>query len=259
MNAFGKEFTEIYKKNENYHYFNEVELNSGLVLEFQAPADLYNNCVKIAKEKAKYTMNYSQNLIVRTMKEKEIKQFKGVLAEMAIQLYLIKICGIPFDQVHRWDLVRDTFRNAFGEYDLKVTTEKGEIYIESRASDSYKTSLNRFVRRYDIIGKYSNSRKVKEKKADVYLRPVYQFVPCVKENEHDDKLFETYDLIQSKELILYLVSGAMREEMYGQKSYTKNMGQNNTIYRCLKIVDAGDMNRISESIRRKFIQSGGEL
>ncbi len=259
MNKLGREFTELYEKYKEYPFFTEVELDFGSVLEFNAPADIYNNCYKIAREKSKYTMSYAQNLIIRKPKEKVIKQFKGILAETAIQFYLIQKCRIPFDKVHRWDLERDTFRYAAGEYDLKITTKREEMFIESRSSDSYKTSLDEFISRYDIIGKYSNSVKMNEKKADLYLRPVYQFVPCIKEEERGAILYNTYKMIGSKQLRLYLVSGATKEEMYGKKSYMKSMSQNKTTYRCLRITDAGDMNRISEIICRKFIQLGGCL
>lgn len=274
MNEYGKEFIDICKEYNTYQYFDEEELDFGTVLEFHAPADMYNNCVKIAREKARYTMDYSQNLTIRSRVEKEIKQFKGILAETAIQLYLVQKCGIPFKQVHRWDLERDTFQSASNEYDLKITAANEEITdeeitnreitnrkitnrkitIESRASDSYKTTLESFVRYYDIIGKYSNSRKTSEKKADIYMRPVYQFTPCVSKREHDNKLYETYEMIQSKELRLYLVSGATKDEMFGEWSYMKNMFQGSTMYRCLKIKDAGDMKRISEIIFRRFVE-----
>ena len=287
MNRYGKEFIDICKKYSDFQYFYEKELDFGTVLEFRAPADMYNNCVKIAREKARYTMDYSQSLVLRRPEEKEIKQFKGILAETAIQLYLVQKCRIPFHQVHRWDLERDTFQSASNEYDLKITAANGEntngkianrevanrevtnrkianrkianreITIESRASDSYKTSLDSFVRQYDIIGKYSNSRKTNEKKADVYMRPVYQFTSCMNKTEHKSKLYETYKMIQSRELQLYLVSGATKEEMYGERSYTKNMDQGSTIYRCLKIMDAGDIKRISEIISRRFLQLDG--
>lgn len=259
MNKFGKEFIELYNENRTYPYFNEVKLDFGIVLEFHAPAGLYNNCYKIAREKAKYTMDYSQNLSKRSWEEKVIKQFKGILAEMSIQLYLIQKCKIPFHHIYRWDLVRDTFQYASKEYDLKISTEHKELFIESRSSDSYKTSLGRFIEYYDIIGKYSNRIKTSERKADLYIRPVYQFAPCIRQEEWKDKLFETYQMIQSNSLKLYLVSGATKEEMYGEKSYTKNMSQGETTYRCLKITDAGDMNRISEVICDQYTQLGGCL
>ncbi len=259
VNDFGKEFAEAYKENKNYPYFIEVKLDFGIVLAFNAPAAIYNNCFKIAREKAKYTMDYSQKLSVRTQEEKTIKQFKGILAETAVQLYLILQCNIPFDKVYRWDLERESFKNASGEYDIKIVTETKDLFIESRASDSYVTTLNGFVKYYDIIGAYSNLRKTNEKIADLYLRPVYQFVPCIKREEWSDKLYETYKMLQAKSLRLYLVSGATKEEMYGENSYTKNMNQGETLYRCLKIADAGDINRISEIICDKFTQLGGCL
>lgn len=196
MNVFGTKFIELYEKYGSYEYFKSEELEGfGEVLEFQAPADIYNNCFKIAREKAQYTMDYSQELKIRTPKEKVIKQFKGVLAETAIHLYLVKECGIPFDKVHRWDLERSSFRYSSNEYDLRFLTDSGELSIESRASDSYKTSLDEFVKKYDIIGKYSNSKKVGEKTADLYIRPVYQCESRFSEKEWKSKLYETFDMI----------------------------------------------------------------
>lgn len=259
MNNFGNEFIELYKKYRDYQYFVEVKLDFGMVLEFNAPADIYNNCYKIAREKAKYTMDYSQSLEKRTLEEKIIKLFKGILAEASIQLYLVQKCNIPFDKVHRWDLERNSFKYTSDEYDVKIVTEKGDIFIESRSSDSYKTTLNMFVNGYDIIGRYSNQRKTYEKMADLYLRPVYQFMPCIKEEEREDKLFQTYKMIQAKLLRLYLVSGATKEEMYGKKSYMKSMQQGETSYQCLKIIDAGDMERITKIICYKYTQLGGCL
>lgn len=258
MNVFGTKFIELYEKYGSYEYFKSEELEGfGEVLEFQAPADIYNNCFKIAREKAQYTMDYSQELKIRTPKEKVIKQFKGVLAETAIHLYLVKECGIPFDKVHRWDLERSSFRYSSNEYDLRFLTDSGELSIESRASDSYKTSLDEFVKKYDIIGKYSNSKKVGKKTADLYIRPVYQCESRFSEKEWKSKLYETFDMIQSRFLKLYLVSGATKEEMYGESGYKKNMSQGETIYQCLRITAAGDMNRISDIIRCRYAQSGG--
>lgn len=156
MNPYGTEFTKLYMQYKSYPFFRKAKLDSGVIFEFRAPAGIYNNCYKIAREKAKYTMNYNQNLRVRSGKEKEIKQFKGVLAETAVQLFLVQECGIPFEQVRRWDLERRNFRNAWREYDIKIVTGNKELFIESRASDSYRTSLPEFVKNYDIIGRYSN-------------------------------------------------------------------------------------------------------
>lgn len=64
-------------------------------------------------------MNANQNMDQRSFDEKLEKQTQGVLAEIAVHIFLEKI--LNFD-VLRFDLERETFQYNPMEYDLKIKT-----------------------------------------------------------------------------------------------------------------------------------------
>ena len=215
------------------------------IVEFMPVNSILNNCYKIAVEKAKYTMDEGQDLQIRNRRKKIINQFKGIMAETAIQLYLLERCNFKIDSVKRWDLERESFAYTNNEYDIKITQSGIDFFIESRSSSSYKTDLKHFMMYYDIIGKYANQRKTNERISDLYVRPVFQYVNCtLTQDEYEQEIFNTFDDISAKRLKLYLVAVAGKNEMYGPRGYKKNMGQGKTRYQCIKIKDAHDIRAI---------------
>ncbi|MEY8390861.1 hypothetical protein AALA98_05730 [Lachnospiraceae bacterium 45-W7] len=249
MNKYGEEFYQMYQKTEGHDYFQHhritVEGREFHVVEFIPVNSILNNCYKIAVEKAKYTRDEGQDAQIREAGRKEINQFKGIMAETAIHIFLNRECEFPLENISRWDLVRPDFMSPENEYDIKVNNKGREFYLESRSSSSYHTSLEKFMQQYDIIGKYTNEIKRQERKSDLYIRPVFQYVnPNMNKDEYKKAVERTYQDIREKQLKLFLVAAAGKEEMYGFKGYDKNMAQGSTQYRCIKIRNAHDMDYV---------------
>lgn len=246
MNQFGKEFKKLYEENQQHEFFIDHEIDLGdktfAVVEFVPVNSILNNCYKIARVKARYTMDESQSLEIREPEKKVINQFKGIMAETAIHIYLHRRCNFSIEDIHRWDLERTTFTDAHNEYDLKISRNGVDYFIESRSSSSYRSGLDQFMLRYDIIGKYSNRRKSSEKVSDMYVRPVFQYVNrTLTKDEYELAVYDTCSDISDKNLKLFLVAVAGKDEMYGEHGYTKNMRQGYTKYQCIKIKDAHDI------------------
>ena len=256
MNCFGLEFYQEYQKYAAFPFFQERTLSldggsrSFSVLQFSAPPELLNNCFKIAREKSKFTMDEGQDSICRTPEEKTRNQFKGVLGEMAAQLFLLLRCGLPPEAVKRWDLERETFASPLGEYDIRFETSRSAFLFEIRNSDSYRTTLSKFVSTMDVIGRYESQKKKGEPEADFYIRPVCQFMQELsRASWRALSPEETYARIKTDQLRTYLVAGATRGQMYGARGYIQSMGQQGTQYHCLKITDADDMEKFTGTVR----------
>lgn len=246
MNNFGDEFYQLYEENREHDFFMDYVIDMGdknfSVVEFMPVNSILNNCYKIAVEKSKYTMDEGQNLEIRERRKKIINQFKGIMAETAIHIFLNQKCGFSLDSVHRWDLERSSFTDTRNEYDIKITQSGVDFYIESRSSSSYKTDLRRFMMYYDIIGKYSNQKKNNERISDMYVRPVFQYINCIMtQREYEKAIYNTFSDISNNKLKLYLVATVGKKEMYGESGYSKSMGQRGTQYQCIKIKDAHDI------------------
>lgn len=258
MNRFGEEFYRIYNGGKTQTCFEEafVELNGRnfSVAKFCPNAPVLNNCYKIAREKARYTMDEGQDLVRRENGRKLINQFKGIMAEAAVHIFLHQRCGFPLSDIQRWDLEREDFQYTPNEYDLKISCGRRNFYIESRSSGSYQSDLRDFMLNYDIIGKYANEKKLMEKAADLYVRPVFQYSPPYMSGKaYIARIDDTFEDIKSGRLTLWLVAAAGKKEMYGPKGYQKSMGQGSTRYQCIRIQDAGDMRSIV-SVYREWMQ-----
>lgn len=254
MNIYGTEFYRLLDENEGHTFFELSEVNLGekeyTVAEFKPVNSLLNNCYKIAKEKCLYTMDEGQDLQKRSYQKKLINQFKGIMAEMAIHIYCYECLGLKRNEVLRWDLERPDYKSAENEYDLKVTLSDCDLIIESRSSSSYKSRLNAFMKDYDIIGRYSNDKKQNEKVSDLYVRPVFQYSYFMDKEAYNEAVYRTFDDISKGLLKLYLVASVGKEEMYGELGYFKTMGQGSTLYRCIKIINAHDIEEMKRIIMK---------
>lgn len=253
MNRFGEEFYLLYSQNHNHDYFIDYTIDLGegefSVVEFMPVNSILNNCYKIAVEKAKYTMDEGQDLQIRNKRKKIINQFKGIMAEAAIHLYLLERCSFTIDSVKRWDLERESFADTNNEYDLKITKDGVDFFIESRSSSSYKTDLKRFMMYYDIIGKYANQKKRNERISDLYVRPVFQYVGCTfTKDEYEQEIFNTFADISANRLKLYLVAAAGKEKCMGNMGTIRTWGRDTLVISVSKL----GMHKISEQFW-KFI------
>ena len=246
FNEYGQAFNKLYQayKDKDYKYFEEQdeEITKKQLLKFTCPKEMYDNCVDLAKEKAKYTCSKDQQGRERPINIKEVRQFKGVVAEMATQLYLTEICRMPYYDVHRWDLQRKRFERGTFEYDVFCRIKNYSVKFESRSSNSYCTSLGEFLQEYDVIGPYVSPIKKNEDTDDFYIRPVFQYKTALtkSELETENNVEDICQKIVDSEITLYIVGGASKDEMFGPLSYEKSMSQGTTKYHCIHIKDIGD-------------------
>ena len=211
--------------------------------------------MKQAYLKSQYTKNGNQNAQPRTPYEKFSKQFEGILGEISI----LKTLEGWFLQnktnlsVNRYDDVRtDGYKSPSGEYDLKVIAPSGlEIYIEARASISYKTSLEKAITGdigltpLDTIGPYTNFQKMKESGSGLYFRPLFQL-----KNPNPNLKIKDIDFFKSfinNEFQLFITGGATLE-MMDSLGKLKNMGQKNTLYKAIPISQGMDIKRLLQHL-----------
>ena len=146
MNKYGRDFIQIYFNiPDNLFQFEELQINDKpfVVCRFRPTKALMDNCLAIAKEKAKHTMRKSQNNEDRTDALKVANQFSGVFAEMMTQIFLVEVCGVPFNHVKRYDLERKSFvYNAKEEFDVSFGFRDEETHIEVRNSYSYHSLVD---------------------------------------------------------------------------------------------------------------------
>ena len=202
----------------------------------------------LAKEKAQHTMSASQAGIERTLSEKEIKQFEGVLAEQMTHMFLLSV--LQQNEVLRFDIERPNFQYDRNEYDLKIfdSTRKIEYTMEARNSTSYKTTIEEFYTLYDVIIAYTNDLKTSEKPNSFYIRPVIQYATKQPSMPRHTSIDTLIDNLMRGEVIAYLTCG-VGTEIVREKAYLKSMGQGRTQYAAVKMIDALDINEFVKLIR----------
>ena len=252
------EYYEQYKKmlnlNENFKFFTKgivpTKIGDYTVYRFNTNKSIIDNCIELTKKKMNYTMDISQAGIIRSPDIKFSSQFRGILAETATQILFEKVYG--FENVKRWDLERNSFKYSTNEYDLKIILDSKEILCESRSSLSYKTTLGEFIENYHIIGPYVNSYKKEEKGNHIYIRPLFQYTTVDKNAKiiTKERQLDVLNDINSKELILYIISGAVYDEMFGIDSEESNNNQGKTKYRMIRVSKAGDMMDFRDKMKK---------
>lgn len=199
--------------------------------------------------KSEYTNNENQNAETRARYNKLEKQFEGIVAEIAIVEWLKIVLNGTDTQIIRYDDIReDGFRSPIDEFDIKIINPKGkEFTVEVRASVNYKYSFGEnTIKYFDTIGPYYNSVKKQEKKANFYIRPLFQLKNPLGNNARicDFSLLEKF---LNNEAELYITGGATYELMMN-KGYNTNFGQRNTIYKALKIIDGLNIDELNQEI-----------
>lgn len=222
--------------------------------------------------KSRYTMNLSQSEEERDDWEKFNKQFEGVISEMACLQLLKRKLKLSGCTISRFDDNRlDEFKFAENEYDLRIDNGHIKYDFEIRASilyENYKFGLNT-LKNIDIIGKYVNDSKKSEKINDYYIRPLFELSEDIKidskenKDEKQQKRKEItnnfiYYVITGK-AILYLMCGCTKSDMLSSKSKIKNMGQNNTEYRCIPMIDVLDIFSFLDKLNLDLKPKKGDL
>lgn len=211
---------------------------------YEAIVDVNSAFFKKVKEQAKakihFSPNPSQSSEHRSLEIKYQNQIRGGLAEAYAKLLIeeyasannIKVEVIRYDDVLT-ATTGFTFETIKGEYDIKVIMRNNTKLVESRSSVSHNLSLSEAIARYDTIGRYTSFTKPNESFNDFYIRPLYEYVDYHLKNfySHD---FET--LIKNNKTKLHFTGGADFNLMQS-KGYNQSMGQGNTNYRVIKILN----------------------
>lgn len=235
MNDFKNKFNELIDKKveSNYEFFTksncDINNQKWVYYKFNYDSEILQNAVELATTKSNFTMDYNQNARKRASDEKIKKSAQGILGEIAIQLFFKEILNI---EVKRFDLERTSFEYSSKEYDLKYGNENNEKFIEVRTSNAHNTRICKFIETDVIIGPYISTMKHTDKIVDLHFRPVY-FPSFDKEGENN------FDLI--------IFGCASKEEMQ-KLSFESNLGQENALYRVIKIVKCGDADEIIKKI-----------
>lgn len=245
MNSFGKEFLKLVKDSKKQ----PLVFPSGQTISFidngqkysmevvalsyeNFSADILNHCWKIALEKAKKTMDQNQAGKKRTADIKVINQFRGVLAETIVHLYLYNVCNHPFDKIVRYDLVRETFDYDPEEYDIMLTfdsPEKKNLELEIRSSHNPFSNLSRYLSKRGVLCTYTNHYKQKENVKDISLAVVYD-IPDYSGKLEDDKRKKFVADLKNNRYKIYLVTHCATKKVFLEKGEITNLGQGDTKY-----------------------------
>ncbi len=193
-----------------------------------------------AQQKSLFTMNPSQSGRQRNKLLKLNKQFMGILGEIGCKKYLERVL-LKNNLSEEWGVLRyddirtDGFKSPKNEFDIKIQNKKNAeefVLVESRSSITHNRSLQDGLNQFDIIGPYSSDNKPVDKRNDIYIRPLFEWVGF-ESNKYDDCLFKHY--AGSGQIKLYIVAGCVFDEVVGNASVKKSMGQGSTIYSVLPI------------------------
>lgn len=251
----------------NFHYSSillpRANINWVIAKAILEPdGQIYQRAISQAYEKSKYTMSASQAGFARSLEEKFQMQLMGCLAEIYVQEFLIEFLQKNNLEnqyyVLRYDDIRtDGFRSPLNEFDIIIFNKKTKCYykVESRSSITHDRTIFRGIEDFDIIGPYSSIAKKSEEYTDIYLRPLYSYLNF-KTEKYDKSKFKNY--LASKQIDLYIVAGCFKEEMI-LKGYDKSMGQNQTTYRVIKILQSNDVVKFHKKLLHLICSSSNQL
>ena len=212
-----------------------------------------------AEAKARHTSAADQNGDARLFRQKMSKQFSGCLAEMAVERFLSLITDDEsklglFARVVRYDDVRtDGYETADNEFDIRIVFPKADCHVSVgvRSSMSFKEDLRAGVSRLNIIGPYTNSVKLHETPSDFYIQPIFQLkIPNPQAKVTDIDFLDDF----TRGLIdLYIVGGCGNDKMAASKKI-KSLGQPDTKYRLVGLMDGSDCVTLEREVRQAIKQ-----
>lgn len=219
----------------------------------------WDEAIYIAENKSKFTMNYSQNGMLRNDEIKFNNQLQGCLAEIALEQYL-SLIGF---EVVRYDKIRtDNFKSPKGEFDLKIILNKDdlknkidilpeyltkkmqehdsnlnkiELLIESRSSKLFDFTK---IQDQPIIGKYSNQIKENEKDSDLFFKSLFYI------RDKNKSLMENLKIKNS-----FIITGGCFLQDFKNYGYIGNLGQSNTKYHLLKIREENQLINFEKTLK----------
>ncbi len=245
MNTFGNEFLELVKNSKTKPVVFPLEQAVSFVKDQQKysikvvaltynnfTTDLLNHCWKIAVEKAKKTMDQNQAGQKRSRNIKIINQFRGVLAETIVHLFLYDECGLSLKNIFRYDLERETFDYNPGEYDIKLaldTPDKKILELEIRSSHNPFSNISRYLSKRGVLCTYTNNYKQQENVKDLSFAVVYD-LPDYTGNLEDDKRKKFVTDLKNNLYKIYFVTHCATKKIFLEKGEITNLGQGDTKY-----------------------------
>ena len=243
MNKFGEEFINLVNNSEkpliNFPEEKEIKFSRKDKKEYSIPVvelrfenfakDLIDNCYNIAVEKAQKTISQDQAGNIRPFKIKVINQFRGILAETIVHLFLYYKCNISMRNINRYDLERETFDYKPEEYDIKVVVNNEVKELEIRSSNNPYNSLEEYLTNRGVICKYTNRFKLSENIKDLSIAVIYD------KKDHQGPLNQKQREIFMEEFSdnnykIYLVTNCATKKAVEDFGEIKNYGQDKTKY-----------------------------
>lgn len=235
-------------------HFEQVECEgnvpAGMVVKAHANRTAMVLAYKLSQEKALHTMSSNQNLREREFETKVAKLCRGVIGEMAIQIFLATQLKRPVSDVLRYDLERFSFQYSPIEYDLRLD----EMRIEVRTSNNPYYNLKEYFDSSDrgVICRYTNSKKISERSADYYFAVVYDY-PDQKgrTSELQEKAFMK-DLLDGS-LHMYIVAGVSEQERLASETIV-SLGQHKTSYGVVPFKSCRPLKYVVEELGQRAVK-----
>jgi hypothetical protein len=219
---------------------------------FKAKVIVGNSFFKKAEEqafkKAQQTMNANQSGVNRDFDKKYQNQLRGTLAEIYVQELFLEYFKSPqfsnksMDVIRYDDVRTDEFKESAGEYDIKIIINDKTYFLESRSSVVHDRNFTDAIKSLNMIGPYVSSAKFSEKSNDFYVLPLYRYLNFGKKDFYLNKI-ET--LFENQSVELHLVVAA-KNEILQQKGQVKSLGQFNTQYKVLQILNGYELKTFFE-------------
>jgi len=243
MNIYGKEFIDlvnnskekllVFPAEKTIKFFKDKKKYGVNVIELSYEnfnKNLIKNCYKIAREKAKKTMDYNQAEEKRDKKIKIVNQFKGVLAEAIVHLYLHYECKISLQKIHRYDLERENFEYNQEEYDIKLDIDDSNtLQLEIRSSNNPFKNLSSYLMKRGVICAYVNNVKQQENFKDISISVIYDLLNHIGPLG-EEKIFNFFKDFKENNYKIYLILHCSTKECCESCHEIKSYNQRETKY-----------------------------
>lgn len=268
MNKFGEEFINLINNAEQpiINFPKEKRINiidkdcsiPIVELTFENFTNgLIHNCFNIAVEKAKKTMPQDQAGNIRLDEIKVINQFRGILAETIVHLFLYYKCDINIKNIYRYDLERETFDYKPEEYDIKLKLCNNVLEVEVRSSNNPWTDISQYLLHRGVLAIYTNDFKKTEAVKDISFAVIYDLInhkgPL---DEYTRKKF--FEDFKNNKYKIYLITHCATKDAFELFGEITNLGQGKTQYIQVPFSTISDKKYHIKNIIAKFLNRGLE-
>lgn len=236
--------------------FKPIDIGGHIILRADFEAD--NECLSIARSqsfrKAEKVHKDSPSGQKRSFDEILSQNFLGTLADIVCARLLkgyfkkhgLDICVTRYDDVRT-----DDFEDR-DQYDIKLSSQGRDYFVEVRSSACIYMPLSSMIREWQILGPYASSVKgATETEKPFYLRPIYH-LSSFESNKSTHRYQRTSadELVSQGELQLYFAGGATNTMLQenGRNDAGQELKQGKAEYRLLDITDGLDAKEMLATI-----------